>query len=257
VQSFQVEELKVLGRSHSVEEISKSYQLAREVSFTNISIDLMYGLPKQTLGAWQKNLRQAVQLGPEHISLYQLHLEENTPLYSLWEKRQLAEFDDGLAREMYDSAIDYLTNQGYGHYEISNFAQPGRESKHNQLYWRNEEYLGLGAGASGYLQGIRYTNVTSLEAYSQALKKGDAVVVREEITPELFQAETMFLGLRLTQGVAKEVFLKRHGVSLRECYGEVIDKLEGQGLLEDRGTHVALTRQGLYLANEVFMEFLP
>lgn len=258
VQSFSPRELQVLGRIHRDREIYESYETARKTGFTNINLDLMYGLPGQSLADWRKNLRQAVALRPEHLSLYQLNIERETPFARLVDKGLLEEFEQDTAYAMYREAIAYLEENGYRHYEISNFALPGRESLHNQIYWRNEEYLGLGAGAAGFLTGIRYRNTPDINAYIERLARGELPLVEEEvINEELSMAETMFLGLRLREGVNKEHFREKYGVGLEEKYGQVLVKLLDRGLLEETPTHIALSRKGLYVANLVMQEFLP
>jgi oxygen-independent coproporphyrinogen-3 oxidase len=258
VQSFLEDDLKRLGRIHTPQEVYNTYSLAREAGFANINLDLMYGLPGQSLAGWQENLRKVTALRPEHISLYQLHVEEGTPFYTMLWRGEIQEFDNELALAMYEEAIHFLTGAGYHHYEISNFALPGKESAHNQVYWRNEEYIGLGAGASGYLQGIRYRNHSALQEYVGAVDFGKKLRAEEEvIMEEMKRSETMFLGLRLLKGVEKERFLARHHITMEECFGNTLDKLVKRGYLVNTASHVALTRQGLYLANEVFQEFLP
>jgi len=258
VQSFSPRELQVLGRIHRDREIFAGFEAARKAGFKNINLDLMYGLPGQSLADWRKNLRQAVALRPEHLSLYQLNIERETPFARLVDKGLLEEFDQDTAFTMYREAIDYLQGNGYHHYEISNFALPGRESYHNQIYWRNEEYLGLGAGAAGFLAGVRYRNTPAITAYIERLARGELPLVEEEvINEELSMAETMFLGLRLREGVNKEHFREKYGVGLEEKYGQVLVKLLDRGLLEETPTHIALSRKGLYVANLVMQEFLP
>lgn len=257
-QSFHQQELSMLGRIHTASETRQAYQWAREAGFTNIGLDLMYGLPGQDLEHWRANLLTALSLAPEHLSLYQLKIEEGTPFYKRLSQGNLQEFPEDLAAIMYEEAIQTLTRAGYHHYEISNFAIPGRESRHNQLYWRNEEYLGLGAGAAGYLLGVRYRNEAVLTSYEALLNQGRRAVASEEfINPELQMAEAIFLGLRLVEGLDKENFFRRYGVRIEQRYGETISKLKEQGLLQEDAEHIALTKLGLNLANLVFMEFLP
>lgn len=257
VQSFNNKELRVLGRIHSTRDVYNTYKLARKMGFANINLDLMYGLPGQSLEDWKKNLRELVSLGPEHISLYQLNLEKGTPFQHLYERGLLEIFDQEEAFYMYEEAIDYLRAKGYHHYEISNFARPGKESRHNQLYWHDEYYVGLGAGASGYLENIRYTNICNLIQYQETVNQGlRPIEQQEKIDRSLNMAETMFLGLRLLEGVNKRKFYQQFQVSVKDLYGNVIEPLKKQGLLRETETHIHLTRRGLYIANEVFMEFL-
>lgn len=257
VQSFNPKELRVLGRIHSLPDVYNTYKIARTMGFANINLDLMYGLPGQDLNDWKKNLRQIVDLQPEHISLYQLNIEEGTPFYHLYQRGLMEKFDQDQAFYMYEEAINYLTEQGYHHYEISNFARPGKESRHNKLYWQDEYYLGLGAGASGYLDNMRYTNMSSLKQYQELVNRGERPLEEQEkIGPSLAMAETMFLGLRLLEGVDKRKFQQHFQVNIKDQYGEIIENLKSQGLLRETETHLHLTRRGLYIANEVFMEFL-
>ncbi|MCR4441334.1 MAG: radical SAM family heme chaperone HemW [Peptococcaceae bacterium] len=257
-QSFDYLELSVLGRVHKPEDIYRTFFLARECGFENINIDLMYGLPGQDLRTWRANLLAAVSLDPEHLSVYQLKIEKGTPFHEMLVQGLLVEFDQDEASRMYEETIDFLTGKGYLHYEISNFARRGKESRHNAQYWRNEGYLGLGAGASGYLNGTRYTNHSDLGLYTAAVREGKKPVLEEERPgKELVIAEAMFLGLRLLEGVEKRGFYSRYGLEIEECYGPEIERLKKLELLADTGTHVRLTRKGLLLANEVFMEFLP
>ena len=258
VQSFSPRELQTLGRIHSPEDVYNTYELARRAGFKNINLDLMYGLPGQQLQDWRDNLKEVAELRPEHISLYQLNIEKNTPFALLLQKGLLERFDQDEAYLMYSEAITFLETQGYHHYEISNFALPGKKAVHNSLYWLNEEYLGLGAGASGYLQGVRYTNETNLEVYQRVLFTQDRLPVAEKevIEQKLAMAESMFLGLRLLQGVNKSEFLKRHGVSIESHFEQALNKLIKQGLLLETPTHIALTKKGVFVANNVFQEFL-
>jgi oxygen-independent coproporphyrinogen-3 oxidase len=169
----------------------------------------------------------------------------------------LCEAEQEVAQEMLAETITYLTENGYLHYEISNFSKAGWESRHNKLYWHNREYLGLGAGASGYWRGVRYSNEPDLPAYESALFK-EKKPIREEdpIDRELAMSEHMFLGLRLLEGVGKEEFYDKFGMSIESIFGSVIERLKNDDLLFENDTHVILTKKGLYLANFVFMEFL-
>jgi len=258
VQSFNDRELAVLGRIHTADEAVQAYRLAREAGFANISLDLMYGLPRQELEQWRASLSQALALKPEHISLYQLKIEEGTPFHQQLLEGNLQEFPDDQAAIFYEEAIQTLTEAGYHHYEISNFALPGRESRHNQLYWRNKEYLGLGVGAAGYLQGVRYNNETELAAYQAKLAQGLLPRADSEIIDKDLQiAEAIFLGLRLLEGIDKKEFFLHYGVKFEERFGKTITKLKSAGLLQEDERSIFLTKQGRNLANLVFIEFLP
>lgn len=257
VQSFNERELQLLGRIHSAGEVYDTFKNARKTGFDNINLDLMYGLPGQELKGWVENLQKALELAPDHLSLYQLNYEEGTLFYRLLKQGVYEQFDQERALEMYETAIETLAKSGYFHYEISNFSLPNKESRHNKMYWNNREYLGLGAGASGYLSDIRYTNYSGLEEYSQSVQKGEEPVEsREIINGDLHIREAVFLGLRLLEGINKSEFFLRYGVRLEDKYGETITSLIRRGLIKETKTHLSLTRQGLYLANQVFIEFL-
>lgn len=257
VQSFNQRELDLMGRIHTVREVYQTVEEARATGFDNINLDLMYGLPGQEYDHWIATLQRALRLAPEHLSLYQLNYEEGTPFYKLLEEGTFEQFDQETARRMYEAAIELLKDSGYRHYEISNFALPGRESRHNLKYWRNQEYLGLGAGASGYLARIRYTNQSVLEEYCRLVNTGrQPVETREEIDGDLLVREAAFLGLRLLEGINKKEFYFRYGVRIEERFRDAVNGLVSKGLLVNSPERLALTREGLCLANQVFMEFL-
>lgn len=258
VQSFDSRELKALGRIHQASDVYNTFNEARREGFANINIDLMYGLPGQDLRQWAANLKEGVELRPEHISLYQLSLEENTPFYDLLQKGLLAEFAEDTAAEMYSLAQGYLTANGYGHYEISNYAKFGRESVHNKTYWKYNEYLGLGSGATGFLGGNRYTNYGDIHAYCDAVIADKRPVEAEEIIDtRTAMAEMIFMGLRLKQGVSKKDFAERFTERIEDIFGETIQRLKAKGLLEESTSHVFLSEKAIPLANIVFIEFLP
>jgi oxygen-independent coproporphyrinogen-3 oxidase len=257
VQSFNQQELELMGRIHTVREVYQTVEEARETGFDNINLDLMYGLPGQEYDQWVDTLQKVLRLAPEHLSLYQLNYEEGTPFYRLLAEGTFEQFDQETARRMHEAAIDLLQDSGYQHYEISNFALPGRQSRHNIKYWRNQEYLGLGAGASGYVSGVRYTNQSGLEDYCRAVEAGSQPVETSEVIDgDLMVREAVFLGLRLLEGLNKKEFYFRYGVKIEEEFKDALNDLVSKGLLANSPERVALTREGLYLANQVFMEFL-
>lgn len=256
-QSFRARDLKILGRLHSPKDIEQTFELARWAGFTNLSLDLMYGLPGQSLAQWSENLRLALKLKPEHLAVYQLKIEPDTPFGRLWARGLWEACTDELAVLMYEKAKHFLVEHGYRHYEISSYALLGKAAKHNSLYWLNEPYLGLGAGAAGFLKQRRYLNQAKLKDYYAFLEKGKLPLAEwEEINEELARAETMFLGLRLLKGIAKDTFIKKHHVRLEDHYAVEISKLKKQGLLKETATHLALTEKGIRLANLVWLEFL-
>ncbi|BCJ88602.1 coproporphyrinogen III oxidase [Effusibacillus dendaii] len=257
VQSFDDSILKKLGRLHDSLTVYHSYEKARQAGFSSINLDLMFGLPGQTVDMFADSLRKIIDLQPEHISAYSLKVEEGTP-FAVWQERgklQLPPEEDDLA--MYLLLMETLENKGYGMYEISNFAKNGHACRHNQVYWRNEPYLAAGAGAHGYVGGERYVIRHSVPEYiEESLAGRRPIVEREQISPEIQQEDTMILGLRLIKGVEHKRFRKRHGISLYEAFGDVIEQYVQKQWLQDDGTNVRLTRQALPLANEVFMGFL-
>ncbi len=274
VQSFQDEILRFLGRQHSAVRARQAVEWARAAGFDNVNVDLMYGLPGQTLAEWQETLETALALAPEHLSLYALIVEPGTPLHRWVEHGLVAPPDDDLAADQYEWALDRLAAAGYAHYEISNWARAGgealtptRASRHNLLYWRNQEYVGLGAGAHSYVEGVRYANVKRPERYIAAVERGrlpaeapaPALDPRslDPIDADLAMREHMMLGLRLVrEGVAFEAFERRHGIPLQARFGPTLDRLDEAGLLERLPDRVRLTRQAYLLANQVLMEFL-
>jgi len=231
--------------------------MGRQAGFENISIDLMYALPGQTLSEWQHTLEAALSLGPEHISLYELTVEEGTVFGNLKKKCLIRLPDEDLQIDMYMLAIKMLTSAGYEHYEISNFALPGRRSRHNMAYWRNEPYYGFGAGASGYLAGIRYTNIKAPAAYIESLRLGKSVVdTSEALSGRQEMGETVMLGLRMLDGMDLNAFASRFGISLKDAYPTELAELEEKGLVELTESTLRLTPAGLLIANDVAAEFL-
>lgn len=256
-QSFNLSILKKLGRTHSFKDSLRALQMARSEGFNNINCDLIFATPGQTLVMWQKDLEQLIQLHPEHISTYNLTIEAETR-FGEWQARGIFKMpNEDLQLALYQMSIELLTTAGYQHYEISNFARPGFKSKHNQIYWRNEEYLGLGPGAFSYLSGRRFSNVRGIEAYIKKLQSGGSPVEEEEqITQEKQMVETLIMHLRLLEGIPLDYFQNRFGVSLEEVYRPTLEKLLHFQFIEIANNHLRLTREGLYLANEVFMEFM-
>ncbi len=262
LQSADAEELKKLGRIHTWEKFLESFQLAREAGFSNINVDLMSALPGQTKESWEKTLRQVLALQPEHISAYSLIIEEGTPFYQLYEKdverRDAGEEPELIPSEeeeraMYEATGRILKEQGYLHYEISNYAKPGRECCHNLGYWQRRNYLGFGLGASTLLNPVRYKNTEDLEAYLGGdFSKKEFFVLTKDNQIE----ETMFLGLRVLEGVSKEHFREQFSCELRVVYRKELEKLEQEGLLEEEGDFVRLTSRGIDLSNPVLAEFL-
>ena len=301
LQSAENRELQLLGRIHTMEEFLESYQTAREAGFDNINIDLMSALPGQTVSSWEKTLRTVAALQPEHISAYSLIIEEGTPFYQLFgededkqeEQRRRKELgvpelpDEDAERRMYYDTEQILKEAGYHRYEISNYAKPGYECRHNKGYWTGTEYLGLGLGASSYIsirrkdgsdakisasgeEGRqerwleRRSNVRDFKTYlsfgREDFKAGRQIEEREALTEQARMEEFMFLGLRLTEGISEAEFFRRFSCTLEAVYGKVLDELGRQGLIEKYGREGAafwrLTKRGIDVSNYVLAEFL-
>lgn len=269
VQSFDPQELRELGRIHTPEEALSCFYQAREAGFSNLNLDLIFGIPGSTVGAWENSLKRATSLNPEHIALYNLTIEAGTPF---WEQRQQGRLllpDEDMQLEMYETGRNILLEAGYEHYEISNFARPGYRSRHNQIYWRNEEYLGLGTGAHSYLKGHRYWNTTDPDTYIEACFYKDKSVTKNEPVsyPETVEGEeclrfsekigeTVIMNLRLLEGIDLPAFSRRFGCTLDEHYATTIAKLESLELVVVQENHLRLTPRGVLLSNEVFQEFI-
>ena len=258
VQSFDAGLLQTLDRIHSADEARNAVRAARAAGFENVSIDLMYALPRQTLKQWRDTLEQAVALETDHLSLYSLIVEEGTGFYTLQQKGKLPLPDDDLAADMYELAVEVARTAGYRQYEIANFARPGRECRQNLHYWRNESYYGFGCGAAAYLEGVRRMNIKAPAAYAQAIEtNADLTLSVETLTGPETMAETMMLGLRLTQeGVNCCRFRRRFGVDPREKFAAEIETFTRRGLLEHVGDTLRLTPQGVFLASEVMVAFV-
>jgi oxygen-independent coproporphyrinogen-3 oxidase len=263
VQSFNDDELEILGRIHSSDQAVRAVKDAREAGFENIGIDLIYGIPGQCMDDWKKTLEQATRLQPQHVSTYELTVEEDTPLSEMIEARSISKPlpEEETIVMMYDHTIDYLSSAGYHHYEISNFALPTYECRHNLNYWDRGEYYGAGLGAHSLVDGYRIKNTSSMKRYLQS-HHGDHVDDREHLSPRQEISEAIFLGMRRTSGICLERFAKRYGVNIMQRYEKEIERLSNAGLVEIASsecfyeTCLRLTRKGLRLSNEVFEKFL-
>lgn len=253
LQSAHNGELKALGRIHTWEEFLEGYDLARQAGFENINVDLMSGIPGQTLDSWQKTLSRVLELAPEHISAYSLIVEEGTP----FAQRRLNLPNEEEERRMYEVTAKMLGSRGYRQYEISNYALPEKECAHNMGYWKRHDYLGFGLGAASLFENQRWNNTDSMEEYlEQSAHPEEIQVCRETLSVREQMEETMFLGLRMTEGIEIKRFQEEFGISVEEVYGDALRRLEGLGLLQaDRG-RIYLTRKGISLSNQVFVEFL-
>ena len=247
--------LKELGRIHTFEQFLETFKWAREADFTNINVDLMSGLPNQTLEQYEESLAEILKLGVEHISAYSLIVEEGTPFYQLYEEDKLVLPDEETERKMYYLTKEKLMAAGLFRYEISNYAKEGYECKHNVRYWVREDYLGLGLGASSMVNNVRFKNTEWLDEYLTDNKYMEKIEEQSLSTTECME-EFMFLGLRMAKGVSKERFKETFGSTMEEIYGNVVTKLKEQGLLEEEGDFVRLTECGLDVSNRVWVEFL-
>ncbi len=258
MQAWQDELLKRLGRIHNRQMFLDNLENAKQAGFSNINVDLMFALPGQTLGDWEETLTEIIALSPAHISVYSLIIEEGTPFYDDYETGRYKETDEETDRRMYGMAVEKLEQAGFHQYEISNFAQKGKESRHNKRYWLDQEYMGYGLGAHSYWKGERFHHSYDMETYMQQAKLG--MESREEIEAVSLAeqyGEFMFLGLRMTEGVEKERFQKRFGKPITEVFPKAIEKTKKEGLLEEKEGFLRLTKRGIDLSNQVFLEFLP
>lgn len=257
VQSFDQSLLKKIGRTHSNEHVYETIQNAKNVGFKNISIDLMYGLPGQTMEQWQETLEKALALNLPHYSAYSLIVEPKTIFYIQYAKGKLHLPTEDLEADMYGVLMDTMEAHGLRQYEISNFANEGYESTHNKIYWDNDKYAGFGAGAHGYLEGIRYSNVAPIKKYIETVMTGERPLLHEhEVTGDEKLEEQMFLGLRKSAGVTHEEFEKKFGQPMLSIYKEIIDQLREEQLIEIDSEGIRLTRKGRFIGNEVFQRFL-
>lgn len=257
VQTFDDTLLKKIGRIHTGAQAREAMALARAAGFQNVSMDLIYGLPGESLADLEQDLEAMVALEPEHISIYGLQLEEGTAFAKMQEMGRLALPDEDTVERMYDTMTAFLPAHGYARYEISNFAKPGFESCHNLSYWQDVPYLGVGAAAHSYLEGQRYENVREIPAYIEGIRTGKGVRRQEEaMTREIAMEEFAFLALRTARGIDRARFERRFGVPLEAVYAGAIAKLKRQGLLEADEAGVHLTPLGMKYGNMAFEEFL-
>lgn len=257
VQSFSDAILKTLGRIHTAKEAREAIELAAACGFSNVNLDLMYGLPTQTFGDLKRSVAEACTLPITHISVYGLQIEAGTPLYTAWENGALALPDDGLTDAMYDFLAEELPAAGFFRYEISNYAKSGCESRHNLSYWRDVPYLGIGASAHSYLNGVRYANLFDVQAYIDCIESGGSPRHMErEAERTAHMEEVAFLSLRMREGISKARFQETFHASLDAVYGAVIRRCVERGLLAETATHIHLTPSGMKYGNQVFSAFL-
>ncbi|MGE8078205.1 radical SAM family heme chaperone HemW [Peribacillus loiseleuriae] len=257
VQSFNDELLKRIGRTHRAKEVYETIEKAQSVGFTNISIDLIYGLPGQTMDDFIETLDAALALDLPHYSSYSLIVEPKTVFYNLMQKGKLNLPPQDLEARMYERLMETMEYRGLHQYEISNFARPGHESRHNLTYWNNDEYYGIGAGAHGYTAGSRIANHGPVKKYMEPLLDNELPVLENHLVPLHEQMEEeMFLGLRKAEGVSYTKFFDKFHVEMTDIFAKPLEKHIGNGLLEEKDGFVRLTNRGKLLGNEVFQEFL-
>lgn len=289
LQSADDRELHLLGRIHNFAQFLESYDLARKAGFQNINVDLMSALPGQTLKSWQDTLQKVTALRPEHISAYSLIIEEGTPFYERFAEDERIREEGGhprllpeedVERQMYELTETFLHTKGYERYEISNYAKPGYECRHNCGYWTRKDYLGLGLGASSLVEHQRFQNTSELKTYleqeyssqceGQHERIAETIQLQEEtgltqtghhihietLDKKSEMEEFMFLGLRLMAGISRQQFEKKFQVTLNSVYGEVLRKLKGEQLIEEVAGYVRLTEHGIDVSNYVLAEFL-
>jgi len=257
VQSFVRTELATLGRRHAPEDVASAFAAARSAGFTELSLDLIFGTPGQTAASWRASLEAALALEPAHLSTYGLTIEDGTP-FATWFARRPADFaTNDLEAELYEIAIDTLVAAGFEHYEISNFARPGRRCAHNENYWRNGDYLGLGVGAASYLDGVRSTHTRELDVYTGAVFAGAAIPDESErLAGAARLGEATMLALRTSEGVDVAAFAERYRVDFVDFYERVLTEMRATGTIDVTPTHVRLTRRGRFVANDVCGAFV-
>ena len=262
LQSAQNEELKMLGRIHTYEEFLETWKLTEQAGFKNRNIDLMSALPGQTMESYEDTLSKVLALEPEHISAYSLILEEGTVFYDWYEKGKLDRGAWKLPSEEEEYAMGELTilrlaEAGMHRYEISNYAKSGKECRHNLGYWDRVEYLGIGAGSSSLIKGERFDHIRDRKAYIEKIRNGESILIdREILSVESQMEEFMYLGLRKIEGVSRTDFQNYFGKNVDDVYGEILDKLEEEQLLEFSGDRILLTHRGMDVSNCVLAEFL-
>ena len=257
IQSVKNENLKLLGRIHTYEDFLESYHMAREAGFDNISGDLISSLPGQTLEEWKEELEILIRTPLEHLSVYQLIIEKGTEFYERYGEHEELLPDDETSREIYLWTGEYLENQGFRQYEISNYARAGKESRHNLRYWERKDYLGLGLGAASMIRNMRMSNTRDWEKYRTGCR--DPRKIREEVEfleePRQIE-EFMFLGLRKTRGVSRKEFRRTFGKDLDLIYEKTLKKYLENGMLQESGDRIFLSEEGILLSNQIFADFL-
>ena len=257
VQSLRTDELEKLGRIHSPQQARDAFNMLRQAGLRNIGLDLIYGIPGQGLQSWQASVAEALDLGPEHLSCYALSFEENTPLWQDLQTGRVEEMDEAEQEACWRHAISAAADAGLEHYEISNFARPGRQCRHNLTYWQNMPYVGLGPGAASYLGGVRRTNAPDLAAYVRFLRASQAPPAsQEQLTGRPAMAETVMLALRLTQGLDLQAFEDRYGQDVRQVFARSISRHIQTGWLKIQACHLRIPTSVMFVSNEILADIL-
>ncbi|HGI3543561.1 TPA: radical SAM family heme chaperone HemW [Streptococcus agalactiae] len=256
VQTFNDKHLKRIGRSHNEAQIYSTIDALKTAGFQNISIDLIYALPGQTMDDVRSNVAKALSLNIPHLSLYSLILEHHTVFMNKMRRGKLHLPTEDLEAEMFEYIISEMERNGFEHYEISNFTKPGFESRHNLMYWDNVEYYGVGAGASGYLDGIRYRNRGPIQHYLKGVSEGNARLSEEVLSKNEMMEEELFLGLRKKGGVSIGKFEQKFGTSFEKRYGQIVQELQSDGLLKENNGFIQMTKKGLFLGDTVAEKFI-
>ncbi len=256
-QSFIPEELSLLGRTHSPHRIARAVTRVRNAGISNISLDLIFGIPGQTPDTWARSLDAALALRPDHVSCYALSIPEGTKLAQMQNAGMMTPMDDDAQRDLYDQAVGTLEQAGLVRYEISNFARDGRQCRHNRVYWQNEPYLGLGPAAASYREGVRITNTSDIHAWLDAVERDESPPEDcETLTGRDAMAETAMLGLRLVEGVDRAGFEARFGVDLVEAFPKTLTRYASLDAVEITDTHVRITPLALFTANAILADLL-
>lgn len=256
VQTFNDKHLKRIGRSHNEAQIYSTIDALKTAGFQNISIDLIYALPGQTMDDVRSNVAKALSLNIPHLSLYSLILEHHTVFMNKMRRGKLHLPTEDLEAEMFEYIISEMERNGFEHYEISNFTKPGFESRHNLMYWENVEYYGVGAGASSYLDGIRYRNRGPIQHYLKGVSEGNARLSEEVLSKNEMMEEELFLGLRKKEGVSIGKFEQKFGTSFEKRYGQIVQELQSDGLLKENNGFIQMTKKGLFLGDTVAEKFI-
>lgn len=257
LQAWQNILLKRLGRIHETKDFIEAYNEAREIGFDNINIDIMFGLPEQTMEEWKETLERVVELNPEHISCYSLIIEEGTIFNKLYEDDRLSIPNEEIERDMYSYCIKFLKDKGYNQYEISNFAKKGKECKHNLIYWELREYIGCGSAAHSYIDEVRYRHTEDIEKYIQGINNNEDIRLdlhKNSLKDDM--EECMFMGLRKIDGINIEEFKRRFNRDIMDIYGDVINKYLEKELLIIGNGNIFLSPRGIEISNSIMCDFI-